>query len=504
MKTTLTPEASAASREALRRANVAFTHAYPGESSRRQPVHTVYGGAHLFRADTARKMGDLALAALRDYAADGSRSSPTALGLPQRGGFAQRVHDRVVDKLAARAGRGLPHRLRGRLRPPRPTPRRTRTPSPPRTRGGAGAWREGTLPPFIGIRIKSVHRRALRRAPRARWTCSSPRCWSDPAAGCRRPSSSPCPRSPSPEQVTAPGRSCCRSWSRPRPARRRAAAGADGGDAPGPLRRATAARRCRSLVAGRRGPLRRRALRRLRLHRRPATSRAHTSACTTPRATSRDTDAGGLAGTRRAACPTAPPTSCPWARTAEGDAAAPRRSSGARTATPCTARGSWRTGTRAHSLRARLLPGLGPAPRAAPRALRRRLRVLPRGPGRQRPQRLKAFVDKAAQATLLGDVFDDAATGQGLLNFFLRGARLRRHHGGGGPRHRPLAGGAAQPLLPRHRAGPRVTLRRAAPWGAPRSGAPATRARRPRPPRGCPAGTATAPASTPGPSAPRR
>jgi hypothetical protein len=30
-------------------------------------------------------------------------------------------------------------------------------------------------------------------------------------------------------------------------------------------------------------------------------------------------------------------------------------------------------------------------------------------------------VDKAAQATLVGDVFDDAATGQGLLNFFLRG-----------------------------------------------------------------------------------
>src|SRR5207245_5939158 len=37
-------------------------------------------------------------------------------------------------------------------------------------------------------------------------------------------------------------------------------------------------------------------------------------------------------------------------------------------------------------------------------------------------QRLKAFVDKAAQATLLGDVFDDAATGQGLLNYFLRAA----------------------------------------------------------------------------------
>ncbi len=36
-------------------------------------------------------------------------------------------------------------------------------------------------------------------------------------------------------------------------------------------------------------------------------------------------------------------------------------------------------------------------------------------------ERLKNFVDKAAQATLVGDVFDDAATGQGLLNFFLRG-----------------------------------------------------------------------------------
>ena len=35
-------------------------------------------------------------------------------------------------------------------------------------------------------------------------------------------------------------------------------------------------------------------------------------------------------------------------------------------------------------------------------------------------KRLKAFVDKAAQATLTGDVFDDAATGQGLLNYFLR------------------------------------------------------------------------------------
>jgi hypothetical protein len=35
-------------------------------------------------------------------------------------------------------------------------------------------------------------------------------------------------------------------------------------------------------------------------------------------------------------------------------------------------------------------------------------------------ERLRNFVDKAAQASLVGDVFDDAATGQGLLNYFLR------------------------------------------------------------------------------------
>lgn len=35
-------------------------------------------------------------------------------------------------------------------------------------------------------------------------------------------------------------------------------------------------------------------------------------------------------------------------------------------------------------------------------------------------ERLKTFVEKAARAILIGDVFDDAATGQGLLNYFLK------------------------------------------------------------------------------------
>ena len=35
--------------------------------------------------------------------------------------------------------------------------------------------------------------------------------------------------------------------------------------------------------------------------------------------------------------------------------------------------------------------------------------------------RLRNFVAQATHATLVGDVFDDAATAQGLLNFFVRG-----------------------------------------------------------------------------------
>lgn len=38
----------------------------------------------------------------------------------------------------------------------------------------------------------------------------------------------------------------------------------------------------------------------------------------------------------------------------------------------------------------------------------------------QASERLRNFISKAAQATMVGDVFDDAATGQGLLNYFLR------------------------------------------------------------------------------------
>jgi citrate lyase beta subunit len=54
----------------LRKANEEFVTHYPGESGRRQPVHTVYGGAHLFKSDSARRLGALARRSLDQFAPD--------------------------------------------------------------------------------------------------------------------------------------------------------------------------------------------------------------------------------------------------------------------------------------------------------------------------------------------------------------------------------------------------------------------------------------------------
>ena len=52
----------------LKIANLKFQQTYPGDKPDRQPVHTVYGGANLFKSDTCVKMGDIALKNLLTYA----------------------------------------------------------------------------------------------------------------------------------------------------------------------------------------------------------------------------------------------------------------------------------------------------------------------------------------------------------------------------------------------------------------------------------------------------
>ena len=52
----------------LRTANLEFQKIYPGDKPDRQPVHTLYGGANLFKSDTCIKMGEVALKSLENYA----------------------------------------------------------------------------------------------------------------------------------------------------------------------------------------------------------------------------------------------------------------------------------------------------------------------------------------------------------------------------------------------------------------------------------------------------
>ncbi|MFZ4058124.1 MAG: DUF6986 family protein [Ferruginibacter sp.] len=54
----------------LGEANLKFQRVYPGDKPDRQPVHTVYGGANLFKSDTTEKIGEIALRNLTANAPD--------------------------------------------------------------------------------------------------------------------------------------------------------------------------------------------------------------------------------------------------------------------------------------------------------------------------------------------------------------------------------------------------------------------------------------------------
>lgn len=117
----------------------AFVARFPGESGERQPVSVLYGGAHLFKADTPGKLGALAKKAFDEYAGDFheaglekvwprvkaklEREPVEDLRIDFEDGFGHRG-DEEEDAVAVQAGQAL-----------------------------AGAR---SLPPFIGVRIKPM------------------------------------------------------------------------------------------------------------------------------------------------------------------------------------------------------------------------------------------------------------------------------------------------------------------------------------------------------------
>src|SRR3954467_3880784 len=88
--------------ETLSEANNAFMHRYPGESNRRQAVHTVYGGAHLFKADSAQRLGAVALRSLQESAPDAATLAQV-VGIEGETELAEKVYERIVEKLRREA-----------------------------------------------------------------------------------------------------------------------------------------------------------------------------------------------------------------------------------------------------------------------------------------------------------------------------------------------------------------------------------------------------------------
>ena len=68
MTSSFTPDTIGNINNYLKTANTLFSENYPGVSPERQPVHTVYGGAHIFKEGTALKMGIGATSHMNTYA----------------------------------------------------------------------------------------------------------------------------------------------------------------------------------------------------------------------------------------------------------------------------------------------------------------------------------------------------------------------------------------------------------------------------------------------------
>jgi hypothetical protein len=135
----------------LQEANAAFAREFPGESGRRQPVHTVYGGAHLFKADSARRLGGLARRSLEQYAPDAATFA-RAVGLPA--GLGETVYTRVTEKLVREPVEDFRIDFEDGYGN-RPDEEEDGHAESAASEVAAG-MEAGTLSPFIGIRIKPL------------------------------------------------------------------------------------------------------------------------------------------------------------------------------------------------------------------------------------------------------------------------------------------------------------------------------------------------------------
>ena len=148
---------------ALTDANHAFGRRYPGESGRRQPIHTVYGGAQLYRAETPKRLGELARRALSSHAPD-SASFARAVGMAGGSDLHDKVYTRMTEKLAREPVEDFRIDFEDGFGN-RPDAEEDET-ARHTARELARAMKEGLAPPFIGIRVKPLNEELKRRSVR--------------------------------------------------------------------------------------------------------------------------------------------------------------------------------------------------------------------------------------------------------------------------------------------------------------------------------------------------
>ncbi|MCH8327626.1 MAG: phosphoenolpyruvate kinase [Candidatus Marinimicrobia bacterium] len=174
----------------LTTANAAFNLLFPGDSGQRQAVHTVYGGAHIFKAGTADKMGAAALKHMDIYAPNFALFAQV-LGLPGAEDLPTSASEIEALEMALQAdsGDGPPaarhaHTLYKRVREKLATEpvedfridfedgygNRPDAEEDGHAQNAAGevvrGMEGGGLPPFIGIRIKPLTEELSARAIR--------------------------------------------------------------------------------------------------------------------------------------------------------------------------------------------------------------------------------------------------------------------------------------------------------------------------------------------------
>ncbi|HUP44417.1 MAG TPA: phosphoenolpyruvate kinase [Thermoanaerobaculia bacterium] len=145
----------------LEAALVPFMQRFPGSAGERQPVHSVYGGAHLFKSDTTPKLGEIALRVLDEYGGD-PRTFARAIGISEAS--AETVYPRVIEKLRREAVEDFRLDFEDGYgnRPDAEEDGHAESAA----REVAKGMREKTLPSFIGIRIKPFTQELMRRSIR--------------------------------------------------------------------------------------------------------------------------------------------------------------------------------------------------------------------------------------------------------------------------------------------------------------------------------------------------